>query len=228
MAKQAKKSVKSIDAPQVTSKDSLRALSSVDVPRLSDEDLLEEALLSECDWSGTVVDRVIFERSRLESVIVHSGKLKRMELVDVVMDACDLQGSEFEKAHLNRVVISNSRLAGCIFLDLRAENLRVEDANLDHAMFHRAVLHAARFEHTSLRNASFDRSNLSGVIFRDCDLTNADLHGANLKEADLRGSTIDGLRVDVIDLRGAIVDASQAVALAGLLGVIVRDLEEHE
>jgi uncharacterized protein YjbI with pentapeptide repeats len=77
-----------------------------------------------------------------------------------------------------------------------------------------------------LRGALFDGADLRGVTFARCDLTNADLQGANLRGADLRGSLLDGLRIDSQDLQGAIIDPSQAVQVAGLLGLTVKAPEE--
>jgi uncharacterized protein YjbI with pentapeptide repeats len=77
-----------------------------------------------------------------------------------------------------------------------------------------------------LREASFDGSDLSGVVFRDCDLSQVDLRNTKLKRADLRGSTISGVQVGIKELQGAIVTASQAIQLAGLLGVTVQEQDE--
>ncbi len=73
-----------------------------------------------------------------------------------------------------------------------------------------------------LRGALFEGADLRGVMFARCDLTNADLQGTNLRGADLRGSLLDGLRIGPKDVQGAIIDPSQAVQVAGLLGLTVK------
>ena len=73
-----------------------------------------------------------------------------------------------------------------------------------------------------LRGALFEGADLRVVTFTRCDLTNADLQGANLRGADLRGSLLDGLRVGPKDMQGAIIDPSQAIQVAGLLGLTVK------
>jgi hypothetical protein len=52
------------------------------------------------------------------------------------------------------------------------------------------------------------------------------LHGAKLAGTDLRGSIIDGLVVGAKELQGVIVDRLQAVQIAGLLGIVVKDGED--
>ena len=63
-------------------------------------------------------------------------------------------------------------------------------------------------------------------MFTRCDLTDADLQGANLRGADLRGSLLDGLRIAPKDVQGEIIDPSQAVQVAGLLGLTVKAIDE--
>ena len=66
------------------------------------------------------------------------------------------------------------------------------------------------------------------MVFRQCDLSQADFRGATLKGADLRGSLLEGLLVGPHDLRGVIVEPAQAVRIAGLLGLIVQDMDEMQ
>ncbi|MFL7870431.1 MAG: pentapeptide repeat-containing protein, partial [Anaerolineales bacterium] len=74
-------------------------------------------------------------------------------------------------------------------------------------------------------NVTFEEAKLEGTIFKRCDMTAANLRNADLKEADLRGSTLDGLQVSAQDMQGAIITPTQAIQVAGLLGVAVMDEE---
>jgi hypothetical protein len=49
-----------------------------------------------------------------------------------------------------------------------------------------------------------------------------------LKGADLRGSILEGLLVSPHDWRGVIIEPMQAVHVAGLLGLIVKDSDETQ
>ncbi|HJZ49999.1 MAG TPA: pentapeptide repeat-containing protein [Roseiflexaceae bacterium] len=143
------------------------------------------------------------------------------QLLDVRLDGCDLAGAEWEKAHLRRVEFSGSRLVGLRLSDSSLEDVAIVKCNAELARFWSSSFKGVRFDHCVLREASFEGSDLSRVVFRGCDLGKADLRNTRLKGADLRGSTITGVQVGIKDLQGAIVTSSQAIQLAGLLGVMV-------
>jgi uncharacterized protein YjbI with pentapeptide repeats len=63
-------------------------------------------------------------------------------------------------------------------------------------------------------------------VFEECDLAGADLRLARLCGADLRGSRLDGVQAGPQEFKGAVVDSAQAVQLAGLLGIVVREKGE--
>ncbi len=45
--------------------------------------------------------------------------------------------------------------------------------------------------------------------------------------ADLRGSNLNGMQVGLREVRGAIIDSSQAIYVAELAGVVIRDHEQE-
>ena len=51
----------------------------------------------------------------------------------------------------------------------------------------------------------------------------ASFFNSKLKHADLRGSNIDGMQIAPEAVRGMVITSMQALQMAGLLGVIVRD-----
>jgi uncharacterized protein YjbI with pentapeptide repeats len=58
---------------------------------------------------------------------------------------------------------------------------------------------------------------------KDLNLTSAEFSFTSLKDIDLTTCTISGISANLLDLRGAIIASSQAVDLAGMLGVVIRD-----
>jgi uncharacterized protein YjbI with pentapeptide repeats len=84
------------------------------------------------------------------------------------------------------------------------------------------------FEQALLRRMNFTQSCLPKLRLLDvqleaCDLTHADLRGSKLAGADLRGSIINGMQVGAPELKGAIIDPAQAVQVASLLGLNVKE-----
>jgi uncharacterized protein YjbI with pentapeptide repeats len=182
----------------------------------------QQALL-DCDFSQQSADDLLFEYISCKRVSFNHTSLTLAQLFDVRLEGCDLAGAEWEKAHLRRVEFSGCRLVGLRLSDSSLEDMQIVKCNADLARFWSCSFKAVRFDHCVLREASFDGSDLSGVVFRDCDLSQADLRNTKLKRADLRGSTISGVQVGIKELQGAIVTSSQAILLAGLLGVTVQE-----
>jgi uncharacterized protein YjbI with pentapeptide repeats len=190
---------------------------------LADQAGYSQQALLDCDFSQQSADDLLFEFATCKRVSFNHTSLTLAQLFDVRLDGCDLAGAEWEKAHLRRVELSGCRLVGLRLSDSSLEDLQIIKSNAELARFWSCSFKAARFDHCVLREASFDGSDLSGVIFRDCDLSQADLRNTKLKAADLRGATINGVRVGIKDLQGAIVTSSQAIYLAGLLGLTVQE-----
>ncbi len=193
---------------------------------LADQSSYTSQALLDCDFSQQNADDLLFEYVSCRRVSFNNTSLTLAQLFDVRLDGCDLAGAEWEKAHLRRVELSGCRLVGLRLSDSSLEDLQISKCNGELVRFWSCSFKAARFDHCVLREASFDGSDLSGVVFRDCDLSQADLRNTKLKRADLRGSTLTGIQVGIKELQGAIVTSSQAIQLAGLLGVTVQEEDQ--
>lgn len=184
--------------------------------------------LADCDLTQQIAANVIFEQAQIRRSIFARTRLARLRLIDVRFEACDLSGADWEKVRIRRAEISGGRLLGMQLLEADLENVLVRDCNLEDAVFAAAKLKSVRFEKCNLRGVSFDQADLNSAAFHECDLTNADLRSAKLHEVDLRGSIIDGMQVGAKELRGAIIDRMQAVQVASLLGITVKESEERQ
>jgi uncharacterized protein YjbI with pentapeptide repeats len=74
-----------------------------------------------------------------------------------------------------------------------------------------------------MRRLLLEKTVLAGAVFLGCDLTEADLTGSTLKGVDFRGSNLAGVRVDGGQLRGTIIDSLQAIQVAAILGITVKE-----
>lgn len=94
---------------------------------------------------------------------------------------------------------------------------------LRYANFSRTRVQAAQFESCCLDGAAFYEARPKGLAFSGGSLVEAELGGMPLKGIDLRSMDIRGVRVVGGELAGAIVSPVQAMDLARLLGVEIRD-----
>lgn len=191
---------------------------------LDDNARFMRVALTDCSMNEQTADDVLFDQVRCKRVNFSQSQFKLAQMLDVVLDTCDLTATTWEKAHLQRVELHGCRMTGTKFDKADFDNVRFERISGEYAQFWSCSFKMVMFDHCDVREASFENSNLAGVIFRNCDLSRADFRGAKLAGADLRGSIVANMQIGLTELRGAIVDPQQAIQVAALLGMMVKDV----
>ena len=182
--------------------------------------------LTGVDLSCQVAAALLFEKASLRRVNLSQTRLPGLRAVDARFDACDVSGADWDKARFRRVVWAECRLWGTALLQASFDDVLFEDCKAEKSVFASGAFRSVRFTKCDLREASFQEADLTDVEFHECDLSRADLRGARLKGTDLRGSVIDDVQVGVKELQGVVIEPAQAVVLAGLLGLIVKESDE--
>ena len=180
-----------------------------------------------CDLTGQTAADVLFEQVEFSRAVFQGSTVTSARLFDVRAATCDFSGADWRGARFRRVELVGCRLLGVQLVEAHLDDVLFRDCNLESAVFASAVFKAARFEGCVLRGALFEGADLRGVVFARCDLTNADLHRrqpARRRSARLAHRRAAGRSRDV---QGAIIDPSQAVQVAGLLGLTVKPLDEE-
>ena len=194
---------------------------------LRDQFGYERLELSGCSLEDQTAEQIVFQQSHLSHVSLARTEFAAPELVDVRLDACNLAGIQWRKAHFNAVELNDSTLVGARFSEATSiDDTVIRGCNCELAFFWKTRFRVVRFERCNLRRAAFIDADLSGVVFHECEMAGTDLRGAKLAGADFRTSNITGIVVGPADLRGAIIAPSQAVDLVELLGVTLK--EEYE
>ena len=195
---------------------------------LVDQASYTECSLLDCDWSAANATDVLLDRVSGHNITLHTARLKLAQLLDVRFERGDWSGSIWEKAHVQRGEWLHCRMVGVHWNEASFENVLWQQCNGELARFWSSTFKATRFDQCVLREASFEGCNLAGVVFQQCDLSNADFRGAKLHGADFRSSIISGMQIGIKELQGAIIAPQQAVQLASLLGVVVKDADDSD
>lgn len=203
-----------------------KRLRSEPIPVLADRAEHCELLVSRGDFTGQTAGDVLFEQVMFRRTSFNGSTLMAPRLFDVRAEVTDFSGVDWKKARFRRVEFVECRLLGTQLLEAALDDVVFTQCTLESAVFASAAFKAACFEDCLLRGALFEDADLRGVTFRRCDLTQADLRGAHLRGADLRGSIIDGLKAGPGEMQGAVIDPTQAVQVAGLLGLTVKPVDE--
>lgn len=147
-----------------------------------------------------------------------------LRLVDCTFERCNLSNAAWRGTALNNVTFIGSKLLGADLSNVRRTFLSVafEDCKLDYVDFRSLPLAKTRFVRSSLREAFFGGTNLSGAVFDGCDVGGATFRDTNLTAADLRGAEGLVLDPDTNTIQKARFHSS---GLAGLLTKYKLDID---
>ena len=105
----------------------------------------------------------------------------------------------------------------CSFTDVTMHDSLALLANLNQTTWKIVEWKQMCFQETSFYNVKFKDINI-----KDCDFTSSEFNQTKLSGIDVSSSNIESIAAQPENLKGMIVNREQAVALAQLLGIIVK------
>jgi uncharacterized protein YjbI with pentapeptide repeats len=196
-------------------------LRAADLPQSHDISIAER-LLRETKIDVQNAGTLHIEASILERVILANSTFGSVVMKDVRLLGCDLANLQTRALSLIRVEFINCRMTGLRTGEAECQDVLIHEGDQRYSQFRYAKFRSAEFDSCNFEEADFQGANLSGSIFRKCNLRNAEMSKVKLLNADLRGSRIDGLHLNAEDVRGAVVDLPQAMIFASLLGIRIE------
>lgn len=166
-------------------------------------------------------DAAVFTRCLLDHARVVSGVSARFHRCS--LDSVDAANANMDRSAWMGTLVETSRLTGTRFNHAFLQDQVFDQCVMPHVQFQLAKGERIRFEHCDLRGAYFNQSSFPGVVFSGCNLRGADFSGANIEGADLRRSQIEDIRIGPEQLQRVIVSSDQAIYLARLIGLDVRE-----
>ena len=194
--------------------------------RISHGEHYLDVIISACRIESPAADGLTIESAKLKDVEMRNSRLENLQMSDVRVESCDLSNGIWHKAALDRVEFIDCRMIGFKLVEAEVSDVLIQDSNCELAQFRYTKFKSSSFESCALKGADFYSADLRRVIFRRSDMRDAELSATKLKGADLRGCKIDGVRVQANALVGTIVDNVQAAYLLGLLGLVVKEVED--
>jgi uncharacterized protein YjbI with pentapeptide repeats len=200
---------------------------------LDDEDRLTEVALDDQDLSEVVAEHVEFSGCRLTRCKLGGSDLDKLILVDVVLEHCDLANARWSDASATRLAVSSSRLTGFAGPGMSLQHTTIRDSVLDFSSFRFAKFVKVEFTDCRLQNADFVSADVSGTVFRRCDLTAVEFSQVRASSAVFVDCTWDGTR-GIGSLAGATIANSSpidslavAAAMASALDIKLADPDDH-
>ena len=114
-------------------------------------------------------------RCSLRAVTITDPAAQRLRMQDTLIDSSDLANIDLSDSALERVEITSTRLTGGRFIEAHLKDVLFRECKLDLIQLRMGRLQQCMFEQCNLADADFYGADLSGTIFRGCDLSRADL-----------------------------------------------------
>jgi len=168
----------------------------------------------EVDLTELVTEGTLFEECVFQGVRFNVSEHRASAFVNCVFTRCSFFDATF----------SGCKLVGSRFEDCAFDLLEVVGGDWSFVALRGARLGSASFTDVRMREADLQGVNAVGGTLCGLDLSAADLSRADLAECDLRGSDLSSVDPRAVVLRDAVITGSQAVVLAGALGLDVRDV----
>jgi uncharacterized protein YjbI with pentapeptide repeats len=166
------------------------------------------------------------EEARIAHASFVGADLRRIRLVDVVVEGADFSGADMEGASFSRVEFSDCRMSGALMARARFHDVRFTQCKLDGANFRMGEADRLLFDRANLRGAEFSSGRFAATSFFDCDLTEAEFSHVTLDGSQFHGSALADIK-GASYLRDIVIDSSQVLPLAlGVfagLGIQVED-----
>ncbi len=171
---------------------------------------------------GRALPRQEFSKCMFERCTL-TGDFERCAFVDVIFDHCDLSGLRGESAAFQRVSFRSCRLMGASLALAALRNVTWKECKATYLNVSGASMQGVAFTECQLEESAWEQVTWRNLTMTDCDLTRAVFHQTALAGLDLRTDRLDGIIAAPASLRGAIVTSMQALVLARLLEMDIRD-----
>ena len=169
---------------------------------------------------GATFDQVVFKSCVFEDV-----DFSRCTFTEVKFMGCRFISCSMERCWLNRCDFISCSAPGLSFQKGRFTSVLLAESQMRYTEFSEASIRDLRARKTNLAESLWHDVSLKRSAFESCDLTRADVFRTPLLGIDLSTCDISGIIVSNTfrELRGCIVGPEQAVQLAGLLGIQVKE-----
>lgn len=146
-----------------------------------------------------------------------------LRMTESTLHISDAATAVLDESSWNDVVISESRWTGARMNHAYVTDVTFENCLMTSVQVQESRLRRVRFEECDLRGSYFNGSIMEGTVFEGSNLAGSDFSGAVISECDFRRANIEDIRVAPEQLSGVIVTADQALYLARLLGLEIRE-----
>ena len=159
---------------------------------------------------------------------------KYQKLIDYVkFNGIDITNSLFEMSNLsnialldhtyNNIKFINRNLLGTTFIDSYLDNIEFINCNLKYSNFSGTNLKYIKFNNCNLEDAIFNETKWKNLSFSDSNINNCEFQKTKLENLDLSDTEFTTLKIDSQKIKGLILNMNQALIIANLLGIKIKN-----
>jgi len=158
---------------------------------------------------------------KYEDVTFDYCDLRKIDMMDVVFENCNLSNISFSKGSIYRTEFINCKLMGTRFDECSMKNVLFNSSLGKYSNFAYAKLDGVNIIESDFQSSVFQELQIKKLAFDSTNLSKAVFYNTKLKGIDFTTCNIDDIQLGVNDISGASVSVVQALELTRLMGIII-------
>ncbi|MBP2649961.1 MAG: Pentapeptide repeat (8 copies) [Firmicutes bacterium] len=209
--------------PKITEPNLPSDLPLLGVDSIQDEEVIELGLIQDSRIPFQTAENIVISQAIFRNVAFNHISLPNAKLTDIIFEKCDLSNVDFSQCFMDRVRLNNCKLIGINLTEASLRNIVFDNCNASYGVLRYFDCKKVEFKNTSFAEADMYTATLNDVSFTHCNLDKAQLSGTKLAGIDLSTCEFYQLALTPEELRGMIIAPEQAIALAGIFGVVIKE-----
>lgn len=173
-------------------------------------------------WPSEKASGIEFSECRFQKV-TFAPVCEKTYFVDVIFDHCDFSNCQMSESTFRRVVFDHCRMTGTDLSRCSLQDTVFLNCALDYSNFAFSSFKNCRIKDCIAVQSSFSETRFEHFQITACRLDETEFFHSRLQGVDLSSCSIDGIALCGDELKGVVVNPAQAVDLARVLGIIIKE-----
>ena len=193
------------------------------IHELHDEDCVKLSRIQDCTFEAQTAENIAINQVLFKNVDFSHLHWPHVKITDTVFEQCDLSNVDFSQCFMDRVRLTHCKLVGINMTEASLRNVVFDNCNAAYAVLRFLRCKRGNFHNTSFAEADLYSATLTDVSFARCNLDRVQFSATKLAGIDLSTCQFYQLALTTDDLRGCIIAPEQAIALANIFGVVIKE-----
>lgn len=195
----------------------------VHINTFHEEDYVKLCLIQDDTFADQNATNIAISQVLFKNVVFNDIHWPFTKITDTIFENCDLSNVDFSQCFMDRVRLTNCKLVGIDMTEAFLRNVVFDDCNAAYSVLRYSNCKKVNFHNSSFAEADLYSVSLIDVNFVHCNLDKVQFSGTKLAGIDLSTCEFYQLGLTADNLRGCIIAPEQAIALANILGVVIKE-----